>query len=97
MAEYQLGLTLTDDETGKIVAFLRTLTGDNLQSFSRFCRLQLQPLLNQTGIDFWLLEKTLFRQDYRINLLCTIVHTFLTSAFCKHLAEMAALPNPPNI
>jgi len=28
MAEYQLGLTLTDDETKKIVAFLRTLTGD---------------------------------------------------------------------
>jgi cytochrome c peroxidase len=28
MAEYQLGTTLTDDETGKIVAFLRTLTGD---------------------------------------------------------------------
>ncbi|MBI2472725.1 MAG: cytochrome-c peroxidase [Planctomycetes bacterium] len=28
MAEYQLGVTLTDDETGKIVAFLRTLTGD---------------------------------------------------------------------
>ncbi len=28
MAEYQLGLTLTDSETGKIVAFLRTLTGD---------------------------------------------------------------------
>ena len=28
MAEYQLGLTLTDDETDKIVAFLRTLTGE---------------------------------------------------------------------
>ena len=28
MAEYQLGLKLTDDETNKIVAFLRTLTGD---------------------------------------------------------------------
>ena len=28
MAEYQLGTTLTDDETGKIVAFLKTLTGD---------------------------------------------------------------------
>ena len=28
MAEYQLGVTLTDDETEKIVAFLRTLTGD---------------------------------------------------------------------
>ena len=28
MAEYQFGLKLTDDETGKIVAFLRTLTGD---------------------------------------------------------------------
>ncbi len=28
MAEYQLGLSLTDDETGKIVAFLKTLTGD---------------------------------------------------------------------
>jgi len=28
MAEYQLGTTLTDDETNKIVAFLRTLTGD---------------------------------------------------------------------
>jgi cytochrome c peroxidase len=28
MAEYQLGLTLTDNETKKIVAFLRTLTGD---------------------------------------------------------------------
>ncbi|MEZ6177630.1 MAG: cytochrome-c peroxidase [Candidatus Scalinduaceae bacterium] len=28
MAEYQLGATLTDDETGRIVAFLRTLTGD---------------------------------------------------------------------
>jgi cytochrome c peroxidase len=28
MAEYQLGTTLTDDETEKIVAFLRTLTGD---------------------------------------------------------------------
>ena len=28
MAEYQLGVTLTDDETKKIVAFLRTLTGD---------------------------------------------------------------------
>jgi len=28
MAEYQLGTTLTDDETKKIVAFLRTLTGD---------------------------------------------------------------------
>ncbi len=27
MAEYQLGLKCTDDETGKIVAFLRTLTG----------------------------------------------------------------------
>jgi len=28
MAEYQLGLALTDNETEKIVAFLRTLTGD---------------------------------------------------------------------
>ncbi len=28
MAEYQLGLSLTDDETNKIVAFLKTLTGD---------------------------------------------------------------------
>ena len=28
MAEYQLGVTLTDDETNKIVAFLQTLTGD---------------------------------------------------------------------
>jgi len=28
MAEYQLGVTLTEDETEKIVAFLRTLTGD---------------------------------------------------------------------
>jgi cytochrome c peroxidase len=28
MAEYQLGLSLTDDETSKIVAFLKTLTGD---------------------------------------------------------------------
>jgi cytochrome c peroxidase len=28
MSEYQLGLSLTDDETNKIVAFLRTLTGD---------------------------------------------------------------------
>ena len=28
MAEYQLGLKLTEDETKKIVAFLRTLTGD---------------------------------------------------------------------
>jgi cytochrome c peroxidase len=28
MAEYQLGLTLTDDETSKIVAFLKTLTGE---------------------------------------------------------------------
>jgi len=28
MAEYQLGLSLTDDETSKIVAFLRTLTGE---------------------------------------------------------------------
>lgn len=28
MAEYQLGLKLTDDETDKIVAFLRTLTGE---------------------------------------------------------------------
>ena len=28
MAEYQLGLNLTDDETNKIVAFLKTLTGD---------------------------------------------------------------------
>ena len=28
MAEYQLGLKLTDDETSKIVVFLRTLTGD---------------------------------------------------------------------
>jgi cytochrome c peroxidase len=28
MAEYQLGLSLTESETGKIVAFLRTLTGD---------------------------------------------------------------------
>ncbi len=28
MAEYQLGLKLTDSETSKIVAFLRTLTGD---------------------------------------------------------------------
>ena len=28
MAEYQLGLKLTDGETSKIVAFLRTLTGD---------------------------------------------------------------------
>lgn len=28
MAEYQLGLKLTDDETCKIVAFLKTLTGD---------------------------------------------------------------------
>ncbi len=28
MAEYQLGLTLTENETSKIVAFLRTLTGD---------------------------------------------------------------------
>jgi len=28
MAEYQLGVTLTGDETNKIVAFLRTLTGD---------------------------------------------------------------------
>ena len=28
MAEYQMGIKLTDDETGKIVAFLKTLTGD---------------------------------------------------------------------
>jgi len=28
MAEYQLGITLTKDETNKIVAFLQTLTGD---------------------------------------------------------------------
>ena len=28
MAEYQLGITLTEDETNKIVAFLQTLTGD---------------------------------------------------------------------
>lgn len=28
MAEYQLGTTFTDDETNKIVAFLRTLTGE---------------------------------------------------------------------
>jgi cytochrome c peroxidase len=28
MAEYQMGLSLTDDETNKIVAFLKTLTGD---------------------------------------------------------------------
>lgn len=28
MAEYQLGKKLSDDETGKIVAFLKTLTGD---------------------------------------------------------------------
>ena len=28
MAEYQLGVTLTKDETNKIVAFLKTLTGD---------------------------------------------------------------------
>ena len=28
MAEYQLGVALTDEETSKIVAFLRTLTGD---------------------------------------------------------------------
>jgi len=28
MAEYQLGITLTAGETNKIVAFLRTLTGD---------------------------------------------------------------------
>ena len=29
MAEYQLGVTLTDDETDRIVAFLpQTLTGD---------------------------------------------------------------------
>ncbi|HHT9144127.1 MAG TPA: cytochrome-c peroxidase [Candidatus Wunengus sp. YC61] len=28
MAGYQLGVTLTDDETDKIVAFLKTLTGD---------------------------------------------------------------------
>ncbi len=28
MAEYQLGVTLTGDETSKIVTFLRTLTGD---------------------------------------------------------------------
>ncbi len=28
MAEYQLGATLNDDETSKIVAFLKTLTGD---------------------------------------------------------------------
>ena len=28
MAEYQLGATLTDNETSKIVAFLKTLTGD---------------------------------------------------------------------
>ncbi|MCP4267940.1 MAG: cytochrome-c peroxidase [Candidatus Brocadiaceae bacterium] len=28
MAEYQLGLTLTEDETSKLVAFLRTLTGE---------------------------------------------------------------------
>ncbi|MFV1976628.1 MAG: cytochrome-c peroxidase [Candidatus Scalindua sp.] len=28
MAEYQLGLKLNDDETSRIVAFLRTLTGD---------------------------------------------------------------------
>jgi cytochrome c peroxidase len=28
MAEYQLGLSLTDDETNKITAFLKTLTGD---------------------------------------------------------------------
>jgi len=28
MAEYQLGITVTDGETSKIVAFLRTLTGD---------------------------------------------------------------------
>jgi cytochrome c peroxidase len=28
MAEYQLGVKLTNDETNKIVAFLKTLTGD---------------------------------------------------------------------
>lgn len=28
MAEYQLGIKLTENETGKIVAFLKTLTGD---------------------------------------------------------------------
>lgn len=28
MAECQLGVTLTDDETNKVVAFLRTLTED---------------------------------------------------------------------
>ncbi|HHT9109364.1 MAG TPA: cytochrome C biogenesis protein CcsA, partial [Candidatus Wunengus sp. YC64] len=28
MAEYQLGVTLSRDETNKIVAFLCTLTGD---------------------------------------------------------------------
>jgi cytochrome c peroxidase len=28
MAEYQLGITLTGDEADKIIAFLRTLTGD---------------------------------------------------------------------
>ena len=28
MAEYQLGLTLTENETSKLVAFLRTLTGE---------------------------------------------------------------------
>ncbi len=28
MAEYQLGLTLTEDETSKLLAFLRTLTGE---------------------------------------------------------------------
>lgn len=28
MAEYQLGVTLADDETNRIVAFLKTLTGD---------------------------------------------------------------------
>ncbi|CAG0942221.1 Cytochrome c551 peroxidase [Candidatus Brocadiaceae bacterium] len=28
MAEYQIGVTLTDTETNKIVAFLQTLTGD---------------------------------------------------------------------
>ncbi|WP_203415328.1 hypothetical protein [Candidatus Scalindua japonica] len=28
MAEYRLGITLTEEETGKIVEFLKTLTGE---------------------------------------------------------------------
>jgi len=34
MAHHQLGRTLTDDETKKIVAFLKALTGENLKSFT---------------------------------------------------------------